>query len=160
MQWYRWGPRLVGWSQLDLLLIVAGFGVFYLLSRHFERIADEGSVKLVGDPEAMITALLKVSRINLTPIQWGKVTGTILTHPSTLKRVEHLAKVGNVGADRVQQLLAHHAQEEQAQRAGLQASNLTFSARSSDEHYAVPSSAKSVVSTMAASAAPPTTSGC
>jgi heat shock protein HtpX len=149
-QWYRLGPRVAAWSQLDLVLIVAGFGVFYLLSRHFERIADEGSVKLVGDPEALITALLKISRINLTPIQWGKVTGTMLTHPATLKRVEHLAKVGNVPAERVQQLLAHDAQEEQAQRAGLQASTLTPGAKPGDEHYAVPSSATSVVSTVAA----------
>jgi Zn-dependent protease with chaperone function len=149
IQWYRWSPKLVAWSQLDLALIVAGFCLFYLLSRRFERIADEGSVKLVGDPEAMITALLKVSRLNLTPIQWGKVTGTLLTHPTTLKRVEHLAKVGKVPAERLQELLAHHAQEEQERRAGLtvpQGSGVT----SGDEHYAVPSSAKSVVSTMAA----------
>ncbi len=158
MQWYRWGPRLGAWSQLDLLLLVAGFGAFYLLSRHFERIADEGSVKLVGDAEAMMTALLKVSRLNLTPIQWGKVTGSLLTHPTTLKRVEHLAKVGNVPAERVQQLLALHAQEEQAQRAGCATPSTTPGAtfgatsRSSPdaEHYAVPSSAKSVVSTMGA----------
>ena len=157
MWWYGWSPKLVAWSQLDLLLIVAGFCLFYLLSRRFERIADEGSVKLVNDPEAMMTALLKVSRLNLTPIQWGKVTGTLLTHPTTLKRVEHLAKVGSVPAERVQQLLALHAQEEQARRAGLadaQASGGTSGvisgATSSDEHYVVPSSAKSVVSTMAA----------
>ena len=157
MQWYRWSPKLLAWSQLDLMLIVAGFCLFYLLSRRFERIADEGSVKLVGDPEAMITSLLKVSRLNLTPIQWGKVARTLLTHPTTLKRVEHLAKVGNVPAERVQELLAHHAQEEQARRAGLTAtqgssviSGATSPAISGDEHYAVPSSAKSVVSTMAA----------
>jgi Zn-dependent protease with chaperone function len=57
----------VGWSQLDLVLIVAGLGVFYLLARRFERVADEGSVQLSGDPEAMITALLKVSRLNPLP---------------------------------------------------------------------------------------------
>ncbi len=153
MWWYRWSPKLVAWSQLDLLLIVAGFCLFYLLSRRFERIADEGSVKLVSDPEAMMTALLKVSRLNLTPIQWGKVAGTLLTHPTTLKRVEHLAKVGNVPAERVQQLLELHAQEEQVRRAGLadtQASSVVPGAISGDEHYVVPSSAKSVVSTMAA----------
>ncbi len=153
IEWYRWSPKLVAWSQFDLLLIVAGFCLFYLLSRRFERIADEGSVKLVSDPEAMMTALLKVSRLNLTPIQWGKVTGTLLTHPTTLKRVEHLAKVGNVPAERVQQLLAHHAQEEQARRAGLtdtQASSIVSGAVSDGEHYAVRSGAKTVVSTMAA----------
>jgi len=153
MQWYRWSPKLVAWSQLDLVLIVAGFGVFYLLARRFERIADEGSVQLSGDPEAMITALLKVSRLNLTPIQWGKVTGSLLTHPTTLKRIEHIAKVGNVPEARVQELLAHHAQEEQTRRAGLlatQASDSSFSAKSNEEHYGVPSAGKSVVSTMTA----------
>jgi Zn-dependent protease with chaperone function len=157
MEWYRWSSKLGAWSQLDLALIVAGFGVFYLLARRFERTADEGSVQLVGDAEAMMTALLKVSRLNLTPIQWGKVTGSILTHPTTLKRIEHLARVGNVPAERVQQVLALHAQEEQARRAGLpaaQASDATFgspfSSTANDEHYAVPSSAKSVVSTIAA----------
>ena len=33
MTWYRWSPKLATWSQLDLLLIVLGFGVFYLLAR-------------------------------------------------------------------------------------------------------------------------------
>ncbi len=152
MQWYRWSPKLVAWSQLDLVLIVAGFGVFYLLARRFERIADEGSVQLSNDPEAMITALLKVSRLNLTPIQWGKVTGSLLTHPTTLKRIEHIAKVGNVAEARVQELLAHHAQEEQTRRAGLfaPASDSTFNAKSSEEHYAVPSAGKNVVTTMTA----------
>lgn len=161
-EWYRWSPKFIVWSQLDLALMIAGFGLFYLLSRRFERVADEGSVQLVNDPEAMITALLKVSRLNLTPIQWGKVTGSLLTHPSTLRRIEHIASVGNVPQDRVQQLLAHHTQEEQARRAGLSpapvsdpatgaASKSTFqsAAISSDEHYAFPPGAKNVVSTVA-----------
>lgn len=159
MQWYRWSSKLGAWPQLDLLLMVAGFGVFYLLSRRFERVADEGSARLVGDPEAMMTALLKVSRLNLTPIQWGKVTGSILTHPSTLKRVEHLAMVGNIPEERVQQLLAHHAQEEQARGAELpltprsgttsKAWSNTSSIPSNDEHYAVSPSGKNVLTTMA-----------
>ena len=73
MQWYRWSPKLVAWSQLDLVLIVAGFGVFYLLARRFERIAEEGSVQLSNDPEAMITAMLKLSRLNLTPSSGEKL---------------------------------------------------------------------------------------
>jgi len=150
MQWYRWSSKLTAWSQLDLLLLVAGFGGFYLLSRRFERVADEGAVSLVGDPEASMTSLLKVSRLNLTPIQWGKVTGSILTHPTTLKRVERMARVGNVPPERVQQILAQHAQEEQARNAGLlAASTSTSSALSDGEHYAVPPNAKNVLSTMA-----------
>ncbi len=157
MEWYRWGSKLGAWSQLDLVLIIAGFGLFYLLARRFERIADEGSVQLVGDPEAMIAGLLKVSRLNLTPIQWGKVTGSILTHPTTLKRIEHLAEVGKVPQERVRQLLTLHAQEEQARLGDLTVALSssatpvsTPSATSHDEHYAVPSSQKNVVSTITA----------
>lgn len=154
MQWYWLSPKVIAFRQLDLLLIVAGFGVFYLMSRHFERVADEGSVRLVADPEAMITALLKVSRLNLTPIQWGKVTGSTLTHPTTLRRVEHIAQVGNVAPQRVQQLLAHHAQEEQARRSLQLAAGIpevsTSALRADEEHYVIPSDARSVVSTMTA----------
>jgi Zn-dependent protease with chaperone function len=151
MTWHRWSPKLAAWSQLDLVLIVLGLGMFYLLARRFERVADEGAVALAGDSEAMITALLKVSRLNLTPIQWGKVTGSMFTHPTTLKRVEHLAQVGNVRPERLQQLLQQHAQEEQGLRDSVSVGQACGQTPAlGDEHYAVPSSARSVESTMAA----------
>jgi Zn-dependent protease with chaperone function len=132
--------------QLDLVLVAIGFAIFYLRARLFERAADAGSVQLVGDPEAMISGLLKISRLNLMPIQWGKITGSILTHPSTLKRVEHIAQIGNVPPERLQQILAEHELEQKAWRA---ASREDFVAVPG-EHYAVPETASQVLSTMGA----------
>jgi Zn-dependent protease with chaperone function len=142
MEWLRISPKILGWPQVDLVVLCAGFGAFYMLSRHFEFVADAGSVELVGDPEAKITALLKLSRLNLTPIQWGKMTGSILTHPTTLKRIQNIARVGNVSPGRVLELLQHHAQEEQIRRAWSSATQAD-----AEEHYAVPPSAKNVLST-------------
>jgi Zn-dependent protease with chaperone function len=133
------------WPHLDLVLVVTGFAFFYMRARTFERAADAGSVQLVGDPEAMITGLLKLSRLNLMPIQWGKVTGSIMTHPSTLKRVEHIAKVGNVSSERLREILAHHWQEQQA----WHATNQNDSGLAPGEHYPVPESSQHVLSTSA-----------
>ena len=142
MEWFRVSPKVLSWPQMDLVVLCAGLGAFYMLSRHFEFVADAGSVELVGDPEAKITALLKLSRLNLTPIQWDKVTGSILTHPTTLKRIQNIARVGNVSPERVLQLLQHHAQEEQARRAGKSEAQTD-----PEERYAVPPSSKNVLST-------------
>ena len=143
--WTRAVMGIAQWQQLDLVLITTGFAFFYYQARRFERAADEGSIHLVGDPEALITGLLKISRLNLMPIQWGKVTGSMLTHPSTLKRVEHIAEIGNISQDRLQAILAHHWEEQQAWRASLQQET----APSSGEHYSVPESAGRVLTTSA-----------
>ncbi len=77
----------------------------YGLSRRYEHIADARSVTLTDDPEALITAFAKLSLINLTPMQWGRTSGALTTHPSTLRRVRRIAQVGNVTEERLQQLL-------------------------------------------------------
>jgi Zn-dependent protease with chaperone function len=135
--------KVAAWPQLDFLLTIAGLGGFYLLARRFERIADEGSVKLTGDAEGLITALLKVGRLNLTPIQWGRVTGSMLTHPSTLRRIERLAKIGNVAQERLQQLLEQYRQHE---RLPLTATpNL---GRDGDDRYLLPETENRALTTL------------
>ncbi|HEX6880596.1 MAG TPA: M48 family metalloprotease [Terriglobales bacterium] len=85
---------------------------FYALSRHFERVADERSVTLTDDPEALITAFVKLSALNLTPLQWDGPSRALVTHPSTLKRVHRLARIGNVSDQRLEALLANpHAND-------------------------------------------------
>jgi hypothetical protein len=100
--------------ELDLVLYTIGFLLFLLQSRVMERTADTGAVRLTQDPEAVITGLLKLGRLNLLPNQWGTLTGPLLTHPSTLKRVERVASVGQVSPARLQQLLME-SQGEQVQ---------------------------------------------
>jgi len=59
--------------ELDLIFFTFGLILFYLQSRHMENVADAGAVRLTGDPEAVITGLLKLGLLNLLPIQWGRL---------------------------------------------------------------------------------------
>ena len=108
--------RVQNFPELDLIFYTIGLCLFYLQSRHMENAADAGAVQLTGDPEAVITGLLKLGYLNLLPMQWGRLTGSLLTHPSTLKRVQRVATLGQVPADRLQQLLVDHQQLESQQR--------------------------------------------
>ncbi len=61
----------------------------FLVSRRNEFAADAGAAKLTGDPEAMITGLAKLSRLNTMPMQWGRIEEKTLTHPSMLRSASH-----------------------------------------------------------------------
>ncbi len=104
--------RVQEFSEMDLIYYTIGLALFYLQSRYLENVADAGAVQLTGDPEAVITGLLKVGRLNLLPTQWGRTTGATLTHPSTLKRVQRVARIGQVSPERMQQILTQYEQSE------------------------------------------------
>ncbi len=123
--WYRAWAAFEAWTFRDLLLIALGFSGFYFLSRRFEFTADAGAVALTGDAEAAITALLKLNRLNLMPVQWGKVSGAWLTHPTTLRRIECIAEQGGVAPERLRQILDQHSSPAEG--------------TAGDDHYAVPS---------------------
>ncbi|MGB7024499.1 MAG: M48 family metalloprotease, partial [Candidatus Acidiferrales bacterium] len=103
----------VGWPQQWLPAnIPAGpvlYGLFLLVlffvSRRNEFAADAGAFNLTGDAAALITGLARVSRLNTMPIEWGKFDEKIITHPSTLRRMKHLAQMGGMSEASVPELL-------------------------------------------------------
>lgn len=97
------------WSQHDFVLIVLGLTGFYFLSRRFENVADAAAVRVTGDPEAQITGLLKLNRLNRIPIQWGKASESWLTHPSTVRRAERIAGVAGMTPEQLQEILGRFA---------------------------------------------------
>ncbi|UWZ84710.1 M48 family metalloprotease [Occallatibacter riparius] len=105
----HFGDRVMAFPELILVLYIIGLVLYYLQSRYFEHVADAGALQLSGDPEAVITALLKLARLNLLPVQWDRVTGSLMTHPSMLRRVERLAKIGQVPPERLQELMREQA---------------------------------------------------
>jgi Zn-dependent protease with chaperone function len=117
------------WSQRDFLLILAGFGAFYFVSRRFEHAADIRGAELTEDAEAQISGLLKLSRLNLMPIQWGKGTGTWLTHPSMVRRAERIAASSGMSAEQLQAIIGRYQME---LKSG------THAQLTSGDHYAVP----------------------
>lgn len=105
------------WSQRDFILVLLGLAGFYLLSRRFEHEADAGAVLLTCDPEAQITGLLKLSRLNLMPIHWGRATSLWITHPSTVHRAERIAAAGGMSAEQLNAILEKYRFEARAQTA-------------------------------------------
>jgi Zn-dependent protease with chaperone function len=96
----RWAP--VVFFVAPVLVITA---VISFRQRRFEGAADAGAVELTGDPEALISGLVKLARLNLHPLQWGRWEGRLLSHPTTVKRVQAIAHQGGVTPERLQQLL-------------------------------------------------------
>lgn len=101
----HFGNRALAFPELILILYVFALALFYLQSRYLEHAADAGAIQLSDDPEAVITSLLKLSRLNLTPVQWDRATGSMLTHPSTLRRVQRIAAIAQISNQRLDELL-------------------------------------------------------
>lgn len=93
-----------GWPQA--LVMMGLFWLYYFIQKRFEYTADAGAVNATRDPEAMITALAKISKLNLTPLQWSRRTEAMLTHPSTMRRVQRIARNCGMPDGHLQMLLA------------------------------------------------------
>jgi Zn-dependent protease with chaperone function len=88
-----------------LLFLVVPQAITYFFSRRFEYTADKEAVLLTGDAEAQITSLVKLHRLNLMPLDWGRVQGKFLTHPSTRLRARAIARAGGIPEERVPEIL-------------------------------------------------------
>ncbi|MEW6130933.1 MAG: M48 family metalloprotease [Acidobacteriota bacterium] len=76
-----------------------------MVSRRMEYSADAFAATVTGDPEAMITGLVKLSRLSLLPMNWSKADENLLTHPSSMQRINALAKNYMISQERVDALL-------------------------------------------------------
>lgn len=89
----------------DILAVAIPLTLTYFLWRRFELTADAQGAKLVGDPEALITGLVKVHALNLFPVRWGRWSERWMTHPSTVKRAEAIARATGLPLERIPSLL-------------------------------------------------------
>jgi Zn-dependent protease with chaperone function len=92
-----------GWSYP--VAIVSALAVTRFASRRFERVADAEAVKLCGDPEALIRALVRISHLNHVPVQWSMAAERTLTHPSTERRARAIGAAAGLSPERVTELL-------------------------------------------------------
>ncbi|MES1241112.1 MAG: M48 family metalloprotease [Acidobacteriota bacterium] len=81
-------------------------------SRRQEMQADAGSARLTGDPEALISTLVRLSRLSLLPMRWSFLEELLSTPPSTVRRCEALAARFGVPPERLERLLAGEGIEE------------------------------------------------
>jgi Zn-dependent protease with chaperone function len=95
-----------------LLYLIVPQAITYFFSRRFEYTADKEAVLLTGDAEAQITSLVKIHRMNLMPIDWGRVQGKFLTHPTTVLRARAIARAGGILEQRVPGILEQALHDE------------------------------------------------
>lgn len=75
------------------------------LSRNHEFGADAQAVELARDPEGMIAALARLRSLTRTPVDWGGIQGSILSHPSMRDRVLAIARRFQLPEERALALL-------------------------------------------------------
>jgi len=75
------------------------------LSQRNELNADSRAVALTNDPEGTIAALARLARLTKSPVNWGGIQGSILSHPSMQRRVLSVAKAYGVDEARALEIL-------------------------------------------------------
>ncbi|HKV38051.1 MAG TPA: M48 family metalloprotease [Blastocatellia bacterium] len=96
-------------QHLDLVFpvsLIASTLLYYFSSRRFEYSADWWSAKKNGDPEAMITGLVRLTRYGRQPLERSWLDGILLTHPSTRRRAQRVARKAGIAPARLEELLA------------------------------------------------------
>jgi Zn-dependent protease with chaperone function len=93
-----------------LVFIILSIVPFFW-SRRFEYSADAGAVALTGDPGAAISALFKLSELNMMPTQWSHWREKWLTHPSTLRRANAIAGQAGIPHQQVPEIALQGAAE-------------------------------------------------
>ncbi len=91
--------------QLPLMIVIIS-GVFYATSRKFEYQADAQASLITGDPQSMMTGLIKIARLSQMPLQWSKLSESMMTHPSMQRRVEAIAKRYDLSIDQLETWIA------------------------------------------------------
>jgi Zn-dependent protease with chaperone function len=85
-----------------ILAIVTFIPLFW--SRRFEYAADAGAVEVNGDPRPAISALFKISSLNMMPFHWSKWSEKWLTHPSSLRRAQAIARKAGIPVEQIQEI--------------------------------------------------------
>jgi len=87
---------------LRYLLIFAAMTAFpFFISRRFEYAADAGAVAVTNDPRSAISALFKLSQLNMLPTQWNKWSEKWLSHPSSLRRAQAIARKAGIPVEQI-----------------------------------------------------------
>jgi Zn-dependent protease with chaperone function len=94
-----------------LLFSVMSLGP-YFWSRRFEYSADAGAVEATGDPQAAISALFKLASLNMHPMHWSKWSEKWLTHPSTLRRAQAIAKKAAIPLESLPEIARNALQDD------------------------------------------------
>jgi len=84
---------------MESLLALLAFGLMLAgvrITRRREFRADQWSAYCTQDPLALISGLGRIAKVRGLPLDWSRLEGCILTHPSLRRRAVHLARHCNL----------------------------------------------------------------
>lgn len=103
--------KLLALNNATPLVFAGAVGVAYLVlffrSRRNERQADAIGISLTGDPEAFISGLARLSRLNLMPLHSGGWGESLDTHPGTMGRFQEIATAHGIPESRLHGLVTN-----------------------------------------------------
>jgi Zn-dependent protease with chaperone function len=112
----------VGFAYVVPMGIAASWLAYLFVARRCEFAADAGAAALTADPEAMISGLGQLARLNDTPLCWSRARGWLITHPTTEARAKAIGRRAGIAEDRVAELLekglVEHDRYAQSERPG------------------------------------------
>jgi len=107
--WFRSRNEFPNMATVAFLFVVCWHLISFLsnlVSRKHERQADLEGVQISKDPEAFITALTQLDRLNMMPGDLETLDESVVTHPSTRKRIAAIARLSNFSWEQVNNLVA------------------------------------------------------
>jgi Zn-dependent protease with chaperone function len=86
-------------------VIFGPLGIIYYLSRQFEYSADRVAVEFTGEPEVAIRGLMNLYKVDEVPMQTAKFSEFFMTHPPLARRVDAIARIGQIPAQELSRVL-------------------------------------------------------
>lgn len=104
MEWYEnyTGTEINTYLGLAVLLVPFALYISFGLLKYYrsqEKKADEYALQIGVQPDVMITALLKLARLNHTTTRLKKLDEGFQTHPSIARRIQQIEKISGYKYD-------------------------------------------------------------
>jgi Zn-dependent protease with chaperone function len=101
-------PREQGLAVILVLMagLLAGIAWVNFFRRRADYAADQYAIKLIGNPEPLITGILRLDRLRGCPLYWSLTEELLFGHTSALGRVKAIASRNGVSQDRLSQLIS------------------------------------------------------
>jgi len=101
-------PREQGLAVILVLMagLLAGIVWVNYFRRRADYAADQYAIKLIGNPEPLITGILRLDRLRGCPLYWSLTEELLFGHTSALGRVKAIASRNGVSQDRLSQLIS------------------------------------------------------
>jgi Zn-dependent protease with chaperone function len=90
---------------LDIAVVYLPLIGFYYALRRAEFAADREAVLYSRDPETAIRALANLYQTTSVPVRYSKISELFQTHPSLIRRVLAIARVGELPRERMAKVL-------------------------------------------------------